>query len=105
MDKLRLCSIAFMAPWQQREEHYLRESSEGEGKSGGKKGFSYFGWKQERKRNDLKGIEGTRDREAEMVEKNYGTNLSWRCFLLLLLLLLEGRMASTCGNNHPANDS
>lgn len=74
-----------MAPWQQREEHYLRESSEGEGKSGGKKGFSYFGWKQERKRNDLKGIEGTRDREAEMVEKNCWNKLELEVFLTVVV--------------------
>lgn len=75
-----------MAPWQQREEHYLRESSEGEGKSGGKKGFSYFGWKQERKRNDLKGIEGTRDREAEMVNYwNYWNKLELEVFLTVVV--------------------
>lgn len=74
-----------MAPWQQREEHYLRESSEGEGKSGGKKGFTYFGWKQARKRNDLKGIEGTRDREAEMVEKNYWNKLELEVFLTVVV--------------------
>lgn len=74
------------------------------GKKVGGGGVSHLGWKKVRKTSERKQKEPEIERQ-KWWRRTTLANLSWSCFLLLLLLLLEGGPASTCGNNHPANDS
>lgn len=71
-----------------KESSITTESSEKEGKSGGKKGFTHLGG---RKRNNRREIEETGDREAEMMKKNYYNKLELEVFLTVVVVTAAER--------------